>query len=159
MPSMPVRIRSICSRPLSSRLGRSICVLSPVMTRARVQPQPREEHLHLCVGRVLRLVEDDERVGECAPAHVRERGDLDHARLECPRDALRRHQIVEGIVQRTEVRVDLGLHVAGEEAERLAGLDRRTCEDDPFHALARERVDRSRDGQIGLPRARRPRCR
>ena len=49
---------------------------------ARVHAHAGEEHLHLPHGRVLRLVEDHERVVERAPAHERERRDLDHAELD-----------------------------------------------------------------------------
>jgi hypothetical protein len=45
----------------------------------RAEAEPGEEHLHLLRRGVLRLVEDDERVVEGAPTHVRERGDLDGA--------------------------------------------------------------------------------
>ena len=45
--------------------------------RLRMVAEPREEHAHLLAGRVLRLVEDDERVVQRAPAHERERRDLD----------------------------------------------------------------------------------
>src|SRR5690606_39738705 len=43
----------------------------------RAVAEAREEHAHLLAGRVLRLVEDDERVVERAPAHERERRHLD----------------------------------------------------------------------------------
>ena len=36
----------------------------------RIVPQPREKHLHLLECRVLRLVEDDERIVERASAHI-----------------------------------------------------------------------------------------
>src|SRR5262249_45708470 len=41
------------------------------------EPEPGQEHLHLLGGRVLRLVQDDERVVEGAATHVGQRGDLD----------------------------------------------------------------------------------
>ena len=43
------------------------------------EAEAREEHLHLLGRGVLRLVEDDERVVQRAPAHERERRDLDDA--------------------------------------------------------------------------------
>ena len=46
----------------------------------RAEAEPGQEHLHLLRRRVLRLVEDDERVVERAAAHVGQRGDLDRAR-------------------------------------------------------------------------------
>src|SRR5256885_9357343 len=52
-----------------------------------------EEHLHLRARRVLRLVEDDERAVERAPAHVSERHDLDHLALEVLLDGLEAEEI------------------------------------------------------------------
>src|SRR5438105_3958576 len=47
--------------------------------RLRVNAQSGEEHLHLRGGRVLRLVEDDECVGERTAAHVCERRYFDRS--------------------------------------------------------------------------------
>src|SRR5262245_11174119 len=47
----------------------------------RAEAEPCQEHLHLLGARVLRLVEDDERVVQRAAAHERQRGDLDDALL------------------------------------------------------------------------------
>ena len=60
----------------------------------RPEAQARQEHLHLLGARVLGLVEDHERVVQRAPAHERERRDLDHAALEVPGDLLRVHHVV-----------------------------------------------------------------
>ena len=91
----------------------------------RAEAEAGEEHLHLLGRGVLRLVEDDERVVERAAAHVRERRDLDRAALHQPRDDLGLEHVVERVVERAQVRVDLREHVAGQEAEPLARLDRR----------------------------------
>src|SRR5581483_11221472 len=48
----------------------------------RAEAQPRQEHLHLLGGRVLRLVEDDEAVVERPAAEKGERCDLDGAAVE-----------------------------------------------------------------------------
>src|SRR5438105_10334625 len=48
----------------------------------RVNSEARQKHLHLRGGRVLRLVENDERVSECSSPHVGQRGDLDGARVD-----------------------------------------------------------------------------
>jgi hypothetical protein len=50
----------------------------------RREADPRQEHLHLFRRRVLRLVENDERVVERAAAHVGKRGDLDRAASSAP---------------------------------------------------------------------------
>src|SRR6267142_1718204 len=61
--------------------------------------QPREEHLHLSHRRVLGLIQDDERVVERAPAHVRERRHLDHAQVQEAADLLEGEKIVQGVVE------------------------------------------------------------
>ena len=115
----------------------------------------REEHLHLLGRGVLRLVEDDERVVERAPAHVRERRDLDRVALEELRDLVEAHEVVQRVVERTQVRIDLLREVAGKEPEPLAGLDRGAHQHDALDRVALERVDRAGDGEIGLAGARR----
>ena len=92
---------------------------------ARAEAEPGEEHLHLLGRRVLRLVEHDERVVERAAAHVGERGDLDRAGRQQLGHELGIHHLVERVVQRAQVRVDLVGQRAGQEAEPLPRLDRR----------------------------------
>ena len=116
----------------------------------RPEPDAGEEHLHLLGRRVLRLVEDDEAVVERAAAHERERCDLDGLTLEQLLGALGLDHVVQRVVQRPQVRVDLGHQVAGQEAEALAGLDRRAGEDDPLHLLGLQRLDGHRDGEPAL---------
>ena len=62
--------------------------MSPVTTAFDAEPEARQEHLHLLGRRVLRFVEDDERVVQRAAAHERDRRDFDDAALEQPLDAL-----------------------------------------------------------------------
>src|SRR5688572_8595288 len=59
----------------------------------RAEADPRQEHLHLLRRRVLRLVEDDERVVEGAPAHVGKRRELDRAALEELAGLVETHEI------------------------------------------------------------------
>src|ERR1700722_6383041 len=120
----------------------------------RVHAQARQKHLHLQRGGVLGFVEDAERIGKGPASHEGEWRDLDRAGLERPLDSLGGHHRVQRIVERPEVRVNLGLHVARQKAEILPGLDRRTGEDDPAHALAGQRIDRRRNRQVGLASAR-----
>ena len=118
--------------------------------RLAVHAQPGEEHLHLRAGGVLRLVEDDERVGQRAAAHVGQRRDLDRPGLERALHPVVRHHVLERVVQRAQVGIDLGLQVARQEAERLARLDRRPRQDDPLDPLPRQRLHRLGDGEVGL---------
>ncbi len=63
-------------------------------------------------------------------------------------------QVVERVVERAQVGIDLLREVAGQEAQPLAGLDRGTDEHEPLDGVALERVDGAGDGEIGLAGAR-----
>ena len=127
--------------------------MSPVTTAFDPKPEARQEHLHLLGRRVLRLVEDHERVVQRAAAHERDRRDLDHAALEQALDALGVEHVVERVVERPQVRVDLLLQIARQEPELLAGLDRRPRQDDARHALREQIRDGLRHREIRLARA------
>ena len=116
----------------------------------RAEADAGEEHLHLLGRRVLRLVEDDEAVVERATAHERQRRHLDRLALEQALRALGLDHVVQGVVERAQVRIDLGHQVAGQEAEPLAGLDGGTGEDDPLHLLGLQRLHRHRHRQPAL---------
>src|SRR5262245_9223540 len=77
---------------------------------AAVLAESREKHLHLHRGRILRLIEDDDCVRERASAHESERRDLDLAGLQRAFDDARIHQIVERVVDRAQIRIDLLAH-------------------------------------------------
>ncbi len=123
---------------------------------AGAEADSREEHLHLLRRRVLRLVEDDERVVEAPPPHEREGRDLDHAALQQPVGLVLHLEIEDRVVERSQVGLDLLRHVPGEEAQPLARLDRRPREDDPLDFLLAESGERHRHREIGLSRARGP---
>ena len=120
----------------------------------RPEADAREEHLHLLGRRVLRLVEDDEAAVQRAPAHEGQRRDLDGSPFEQPLRALGFEHVVERVVQRTKIRVDLGHDVAGQEAEALAGLDRGPREDDAVDVFRLQRLHAHRDREPALARAR-----
>ena len=123
---------------------------------ARVLAEAGQEHLHLHRGGVLRLVEQHDGVGQRAPAHEGERRDLDDAGLQAAVDVARLHEVVERVVDRAQIRVDLVAHVAGQEAEALARLDRRAREDQPLGMALLQQRDRVADREPGLAGAGRP---
>src|SRR5260221_9590325 len=82
--------------------------------RLRAEPQAGQEHLHLLRRRVLRFVEDDEGVVQPAAAHEPDRRHLNRAALEQALGALGLDHVVEGVIERPEVRVDLFLQIAGQ---------------------------------------------
>ena len=63
---------------------------------------------------------------------------------------------MERVVERAQVGVDLGQHVAGQEAEALAGLHRRSGEDDAADLAGLEGLDGQGHGQVRLARPGRP---
>ena len=121
----------------------------------RAEAEPRQEHLHLLGRRVLRLVEDHERVVQRPPAHECERRDLDRPAVDVRVQAVGVHRVVERVEERPHVRVDLGEDVARQEAEPLPGLDCGPREDDPADLLLGERLHGERDREVRLARSRR----
>src|SRR5690606_37404083 len=117
-----------------------------------VLAEPGQEHLHLLACGVLRFVEDDESVAQGAAAHEGDGGDLDLAAGDAAIHLLGRHAVVERIVERPEIGIDLLLHVAGQEAEPFARFDCRAAEDQALHAAGDQLAHRLRDGEIGLAR-------
>ena len=150
MPSTRRRMRSASTRPLSCALGQVDLADVAGDHGLGAEADARQEHLHLLGRRVLRLVEDDEGMVQRAAAHEGQRRDLERRLLEGLADAVEAHQVVQRVVQRPQVGIDLLRQVAGQEAEPLAGLDRRPREHDALHRAALERVDRAGDGEVGL---------
>ncbi len=119
-----------------------------------VEAESGEEHLHLLLGGVLSLVENDEAVVKRSSAHIRERSNLDIALLDVLVVRLHSEHIEKRVVKRTQVGVDLALKVSGEKAELFARLNRGSGEDDPVDLLASERRNRHRDREVGFARSR-----
>src|SRR6266542_325433 len=121
----------------------------------RVNSEPRQEHLHLRVGCILCLVEDDECIGERAAAHVGERCDLYRPRLERLLYSLVRHHVLERVVKRTKIRIHFCLEIAREKAKALAGFNGWTRENYAANAFPRQRIHCGCDCEVRLPSARR----
>ena len=130
--------------------GRSICGDVAGDDRLGAEAEARQEHLHLLGGRVLRLVEDDERVVERPPAHERDRRDLDGAALDVARDPLGVEHVVERVVERPQVGVDLLLQVARQEAELLPASTAGRARMMPAHLLGDQERHRLRHREVGL---------
>src|SRR3954470_11942591 len=119
-----------------------------------ILPEPRQEHLHLHRGRILSLVQDDDRIRERASPHEGERRDLDLAGLQCTFDDACVHEVLECVVDRSQIWIDLLTHVAGKKSKPLARLDRRTGENDAVDLLALKQLHRLSDREPGLAGAR-----
>ena len=119
----------------------------------RVHAHARQKHLHLRDGRVLRFVENDERIVQRPAAHVGQRNHLDQILLGVAANLVVIHHLAQGIQQRPQVRIDFRLQVARQKAQAFAGFDRRPHQHDFPNQLLLQRGRRHRHGQIGFARA------
>src|SRR3546814_6658845 len=72
-----------------------------------------QEHLHLRGGRVLRFIQDDECIDKSAVAHEGEGRNLDLSAGDAALHLLGRQGVIERVIERAEIGIDLVLHVAG----------------------------------------------
>ena len=79
------------------------------------ESEPGEEHLHLLRGRVLSLVEDDEGVVQGAASHVGQGRHLNGAGGQEFRYRVGIHHVVQRIVKRSHVGIDLVIEGAWQE--------------------------------------------
>jgi hypothetical protein len=89
-------------------------------------------------------------VGEGAAAHEGEWCDLDRPGGNAALHPLGRKHVIQGVVERPQIRIDLLAHVAGKEAEALACLNRRARQDQPVASAAFETDGRERHREISL---------
>ena len=150
MPSSPESSWIASLRPDFWPIGRSVCDRIAGDDHARAFAEPGQEHLHLHRGRVLRLVEQDAGVDKGSPAHEGERRDLDHAGLQAALQHARVHEVGERVEDRPQIGIDLVAHVAGQEAEPLAGFDGRARQDQALDGALFEQQHRIADGEPGL---------
>ena len=115
-----------------------------------IEAEAGEEHLHLLAGSVLRLVEDDDGIVESAAAHESERSDFDNVLFEEALELIGFEKVVQGVIERTHVGIDLLLKGAREKTEAFAGFDGGTGEDDAIDLLGKKSLDGHGDGEIGL---------
>jgi hypothetical protein len=131
MPLIPRSFSIASTRPLRTPSGRSTWLASPVTIIFESWPEAGQEHQHLGGGGVLGFVENDDAFVERAAAHESERDHLDDVVDHEAFDLLEIHHVVQGVKQGTQIGVDLGLQVAGQEAQALAGLDRGAGQHEP----------------------------
>ena len=117
--------------------------------------EPRQQHLDLAVGAVLRLVDHDEAVVERPAAHIGDGRDLDRAVGHEGLQALPAQPVPQRVVERPQIGVQLLLHGAGQIAEALPRLHRRARQHDARDLPRLERLDCGGDRKIGLTGSRR----
>ncbi len=109
-----------------------------------------EEHLHLLDGGVLRLIENHVGIVERAAAHIGERRNLDHVALDQLGHLLEAEHLVQRVVQRAQIRIDLLAEITRQEAQLFACLDRGAHQQQALHPVGFQCFDRTGYGQIGL---------
>ena len=75
------------------------------------EANPCEEHLHLCRRRILCLVQDDKRIVQRPSPHIRKGCHFDQPLLQVLLAALRPHDLVQGVIQRPQIRIYLTLKI------------------------------------------------
>ena len=100
----------------------------------------------------MRLIQDHKRVVERAATHEGERRHLDGPPLDHFASAVEVHHVVERIVERPQIGVDLLGQVAREETELLASLDGRAGEYDATHFMFHQLGQSDGHGQIRFTR-------
>ena len=104
----------------------------------------------------MSFVTDNDGFVQRSASHKGQRDDLDNVQLHELSHLREFQHVFEGVEQRAQIGVDLGLQVAGQKAEFLAGLDGRTGKDDSTDLVFLEHGNRDGHGQIRLARSRRP---
>ena len=130
--------------------GRSTWEGSP-FTTMRLPSPSLVRNIFICCGVVFwassRMTKA---LRERAAAHERQRRDFDGSVGHAARDELGRRDVVERVIERAEIGIDLLLHVAGKEAEPFARLDGRARQDDAIDLAGGQRRRGGGDRQIGL---------
>ena len=118
------------------------------------EAQACEEHFHLADRRVLGFVQDDEGVVEGAAAHVGQGRDLDGAGGHELGQGLGVEHVAQGVVEGTQVGVDLVGEGAWQEAQVFPGLDGGAGQDDAAHLAGEEAAHGLGHRQVGFAGAR-----
>src|SRR6266436_1173742 len=122
----------------------------------RIESQPRQKHLHLLAGGVLRFIQYHERIIQRPPAHKRQRRHLNNSLLQKPLQFVRVQHVIQRVIQRPHVRINLLLQRPRQKSQSLPRLHRRPRQNNPVHLLGQQRAHRHRHRQISLPRPARP---
>src|SRR5581483_11737588 len=121
--------------------------------RLGIKPKAGDEHLHLLGGGVLGLVKNNERIVESAAAHERDRRNLDDVLFQIPVHLLELEHVIQSVIQRPQVGIDLFLQRTRQEAQTLSRFNRRAGEYDAVHLFGRQSRNCHRDSKIRFARA------
>ena len=129
--------------------GRS-CEGSPVTIMREPSPR-RVRNIFICIEVAFCASSSrTQALRQRAPAHEGERRDFNHAGLHPALDHARVHEVMQPVVDRAQIGIDLFAHVAGQKAKALASFDGGARQDQALdHALFQQR-HRMTDREPGL---------
>ena len=95
----------------------------------------------------MRFVENDERIVESTPAHIRQRRNLDDIFVDEFLIHVETKNFLQGIIQRSKIRIDFFAHIARQESQPFARFDRRTRQNNFLYIFNSEMIASERDGK------------
>ena len=150
MPSTPESSRIASARPEVWPGGKSTWLGSPV-TIMRLFSPSRVRNIFICIEVVFCASSRMITALESVRPRMKASGAISISLgLQRALDDAGVHEVEERVVDRAQIGIDLLAHVAGQEAEPLAGLDRGPRQDDAVDLLALEQRDRMGDREPGL---------
>ena len=130
--------------------GRSIWLGSPVTIMREFSPR-RVRNIFICIDVVFCASSRMTAAFASVRPRMKASGAISMTPAAMrPLDLVGRHHVVERVVERPQIGIDLFLHVAGQEAQPLAGFDGRARQDDALDRAALEQQGRMGNGEIGL---------
>jgi len=109
-----------------------------------------QEHFDLLDRGILRFVQNNERIIQRPSAHESQRRNLDNAFIYHFFNPLKTEHVVQGIVQRPQIRIDFLRHIAGQKAQFFARFDRRAHQNYFPDLFALQGFNGASDRQISL---------
>ena len=137
------------ARPEGCPFGRSTCDGSPVMIMRLFSPS-RVRNIFICIEVVFCASSRMMTALVSVRPRMKASGAISISPACSALDDARIHQIVQRVVDRPQIGIDLLPQIAGQEAEPLAGLDRGPRQDDAIDFLAFEQLRGMRHRKPGL---------
>ena len=149
-PSTPASSLTASASPEVWPCGRSTWLGSPVTIMRLFSPR-RVKNIFICIEVVFCASSRMTQAFDSVRPRMKASGAISISfGLQRALDDARVHQVVERVVDRAQIGIDLLAQVAGQEAEPLAGFHRRARQDDAVDLLALEHLHRVRDREPGL---------
>ena len=122
---------------------------------AGIFPKPRQKHFHLNGRGVLCLVKNDISIRQGPAAHKGQWCHFDFAGFKTAVDLFGRQHVVESVIERAQIGVDLVAHIARQKPQTFPGFNRRARQYNPVHPAGGKHRHRHSNREIGLSGSRR----